>query len=225
MPEIIPAIMPETPDELSLALSLVKGLVSYAQIDVMDGIFVDNKSWPYSAWQEFQTLLKEEGELPYWQDINYEFDLMVKDPAQILDGLISLGATRIIFHIESVDEDRLRTIIEKAKESDIEVGLALNNDTSLEKLSPFIDTINFAQLMGIARIGFQGERFDERVIGRIKKLREMYPSLIISVDGGVNFETAPKLVLAGANRLVSGSAIFESGDVDEAIKTLSSLTS
>lgn len=222
MIEIIPAVMPETLNDLSSKLSLVKGMVSYAQVDVMDGIFVQNKSWPYINWQEFKTLLSKDEGLPYWQDINYEFDLMVKNPAPILDGLALLGVRRIIFHIESVTEAELLALIKKAKENEIEVGIALNNDTPVSALAPFIKDINFVQFMGIARIGFQGEPFDERVLERMEKLRGEYPDLIISVDGGVNVETAPRLVKAGANRLVSGSAIFDSGDARKAIKELSS---
>ncbi len=215
--------MPKTFEEIISNVACVRGLVSYLQIDVMDGIFVPDKSWPYSAWSEFQELVKKDTGLPFWQDIEYEFDLMVKNPSQILDGLIRLGAQRIIFHIESVTTVELESLIEKSKESNLEIGIALNNDTPLETLFPFMDKIDFVQLMGIARIGFQGEPFDERVISRIKKLREMHPQLIISIDGGVNFETAPLLVGAGANRLVSGSAIFESGDIKGAINSLSSV--
>jgi ribulose-phosphate 3-epimerase len=74
--------------------------------------------------------------------------------------------------------------------------------------------------MGIAEIGYQGQQFDERVVAKIMKLRNMSPDIIISVDGGVNFETAPILIHAGANRLVSGSAIFKSEDINSTIKKL-----
>ena len=73
--------------------------------------------------------------------------------------------------------------------------------------------IDFVQFMGIENIGYQGEPFDERVFEKIRELRERFPDTIISVDGGVSLENADKLIEAGANRLVSGSAIFESGDI------------
>ena len=222
MVEVIPAIMPKTLDDLSSSVNKVKEFVSYVQVDVMDDIFVGNKSFPYSDWNNFQEILKKDIGLPSWQDINYEFDLMIKNPSQILDGLINLGAQRIIFHIESLSKEELRTLIDKCKVSDIEVGIAINNETPIENINDFASDINFVQLMGIARIGFQGEPFDERVIPRIKKIKENYPDLTISIDGGVNFDTAEDLLRAGANRLVSGSAIFESGDIEGAIKELSS---
>src|SRR3989338_519169 len=223
MPEIIPAIMPKTIGDISEKVSLVNGLVRFVQIDVMDGIFVPNISWPYSDIVEFEELVKEDSGLPYWQDVEYEFDLMIENPLKILDVLINLDAGRIIFHIEGTSENEIIEAIEKAKEVSIEVGVSLGNDTSLEALSPFMDKIDFVQLMGISRIGFQGQPFDKRVIPRIRQLKKNYPNLIISIDGGVNFETAPLLVEMGADRLVSGSAIFESGNIKWAIEELFSV--
>jgi ribulose-phosphate 3-epimerase len=77
--------------------------------------------------------------------------------------------------------------------------------------------IQFVQLMGIDHIGFQGQEFDEKVIGRVKHLRLKYPGLPISVDGGVSLENAQSLFEAGADRLVVGSAIFNSDNFVEAI--------
>ena len=71
--------------------------------------------------------------------------------------------------------------------------------------------------MGIARIGFQGEPFDERVIEKIKEIKKHYPEMIVSVDGGVSLENAQALIEAGATRLVSGSAIFEDSDISSII--------
>lgn len=77
--------------------------------------------------------------------------------------------------------------------------------------------------MGIATIGRQGEPFDERVIEKIKSIRAKYPDMVISIDGGVSFDTAPELIEAGATRLVAGSAIFENPNPHGAIQELKSL--
>jgi len=103
--------------------------------------------------------------------------------------------------------------IERAIEKDVSVGVALNIDTQNETLDRYLPKIDLVQFMGIARIGYQGEPFDERVIPKIKELREKHPETIISVDGGVGFETAPALIEAGVNRLVSGSEILEDENV------------
>ena len=77
--------------------------------------------------------------------------------------------------------------------------------------------------MGIEKIGFQGQSFDERVLHKVNDLRERFPELIISIDGGVSLETAPLLIKAGANRLVAGSAILKSEDIEKTIKEFQSL--
>ncbi|MBX4211051.1 ribulose-phosphate 3-epimerase, partial [Candidatus Parcubacteria bacterium] len=99
----------------------------------------------------------------------------------------------------------------------IELGVAINPDTPNEKIAPYIKDVDFVQCMGIAKIGFQSQPFDTRVLDKIRSLRLAYPDLIISVDGGVSLETAPKLVEAGCNRLVSGSVIFNSTHIKETI--------
>ncbi len=217
MTEIIPAIMEKTLNELRDKLALVRGLAPYVQIDVMDGIFVPNISFPYVSRGELKI---ESDELPYWQDFSYEFDLMVKNPDRIIGAFLALGASRIVLHTESIKDEVIPRVIEEIKNFKAEVGLASNNDTPLSSIEAHISEVDFVQVMGIARIGFQGEPFDERALERIRRLRAKYPDLIISVDGSVNLKTAPRLVLAGANRLVAGSAVFESGDARGVIEAL-----
>jgi ribulose-phosphate 3-epimerase len=77
--------------------------------------------------------------------------------------------------------------------------------------------------MGIGRIGFQGQNFDERVFEKIAEIRTKYPTMLISVDGGVNEDSAPLLIDAGVNRLIVGSAIFESDNIPEAIHTFENI--
>jgi len=74
--------------------------------------------------------------------------------------------------------------------------------------------------MGNDKVGFHGVELDENVYDKIKELRKKYPKLEIAIDIGVNFETAPKLVKAGATKLISGSGIFKNKNIPEAIKKL-----
>jgi ribulose-phosphate 3-epimerase len=92
----------------------------------------------------------------------------------------------------------------------IEIGIALNTTTDISEIESMISLVDFVQCMGIEKIGFQGEPFDERVLKHIKELRLRYPDVIISIDGSVNQNTAPLLVQAGVNRLVVGSLLMES---------------
>ena len=70
--------------------------------------------------------------------------------------------------------------------------------------------------MGIKKIGYQGQPFDEEVLKKIKDLRKKYPDITISVDGGVSFDNYKDLAKAGANKLISGSALYESENIKEA---------
>ena len=103
------------------------------------------------------------------------------------------------------------------------IGVAINVSSSIEKIFPLITLLDFVQVMGIERIGFQGEGFSDRSLEYIKILREKYPDLVISVDGGVNLETGKMAIEAGATRLVAGSAIFSADDIIGAIDDFQNL--
>lgn len=233
MIEIIPAIMPDAYEDLLAKASRVRSLVPLAQIDVMDGAFVKSKSWPYSEGgtrkePHFVALMAQDEGLPFWEDLDYEIDLMIGEPEKHIDEWLPLGASRLIFHIESIKDLDLFWSHDMWKEGArdiggekvVQLGLAINPDTSLDTILPFMEKIDFVQCMGISRIGYQGQPFDERVLGHINQLRVKYPNMPISVDGGVNVETAGLLKQAGATRLVAGSAIFGAEDIPEAIELL-----
>lgn len=243
MVDIIPAIMPDSYDDFVAKATRVRGLVPLAQIDIMDGIFVPSKSWPYlpaSGLRQagtsggvkkdahFVALSKQDEGMPFWEELDYEIDLMIAEPERHIDEWLPLGASRLIFHVESIkDHDAFweHDIFKEGArdingEKVVEVGLAIDPGTSLEVLEHYIPKVEFVQCMGIAWDGYQGVPFDERVLPRINQLRVKYPNLIISVDGGVSLVTAPLLKAAGANRLVAGSAIFGAEDTALAIKEL-----
>jgi ribulose-phosphate 3-epimerase len=227
MIEIIPAIMPDSWPDLEDKASKAAGIVLWAQVDVMDGMFVASRSWPYggSGMSELKEMKENKSTLPALDAMLYEVDLMVTTPEIAMLDWIALGVKRVIVHVESTHH--LGTFLQSTRSRfpDIEIGLALNIDTPIDIVANYVARVDVIQLMGIARIGYQGEPFDERVIPKIAKLREKYPQVIISVDGGVNFDSAPKLIEAGANRLVSGSAIYNSDDISEAIERLKHATS
>lgn len=229
--EIIPAVMPKNYEDLKNKVALVRGVVSTVQVDLMDGVFVRGQTWPFegggitdSGDPYLVSILGEREGMPFWEDIDYELDLMVSDAVQNFDTYLKLGPKRLIFHIEAVGD--LKEFQEFLEGIDLyvrentHIGVAINTTTPVEQIFPLVPSIDFVQCMGIATIGRQGEPFDERVLGQIKTLREKFPELIISVDGGVNFDTAGSLIDAGANRLVAGSAIYQSIDIREAISEL-----
>jgi ribulose-phosphate 3-epimerase len=231
MIEIIPAIMPKSFEDLGNKLAHVASHTKTVQLDIMDGKFVRSRSWPYytSDRESFENLLNESDGLPYWDKVDFEFDLMIENPEETIDDWITAGATRIIVHIEStrkleeiVKKMHARFAYDESIVPIIELGLALNIDTPTNLILPHLEDIQFVQFMGIETIGLQGEPFAERVVDKIRDFHNAHPEVMISVDGGVNFDTAKILVEAGAKRLVSGSAIFE-GDVAGNIEHFKSL--
>lgn len=233
MIEIIPAIMPKSFDDLADKADLVRSVVPLAQIDIMDGKFVKSKSWPYMesaspGGEHFERLVSQEELLPFFDEIDYELDLMIDEPEKHIFEWLPLGASRLIFHIEAIKDIELFFAHDIWKEGAreiggqkvIEIGLAINAGTPIEEIIPHVGKIDLVQCMGIEKIGYQGQPFDERVLEMINQLRTLAPNLPISVDGGVNIETAPLLRAAGATRLVSGSAVFGAEDIPEAIEAL-----
>jgi len=246
MIEVIPALMPKNFSELEEYAGQFRGLTKGVQIDVMDGIFVPEVSWPYKKVTaeeasassavildtSFKEIVGHDRKMPEGDALlYYELDLMIDAPEKGIKSWTQTGASRLIFHIESIkDKDwfwkNLAHIKSPAPEFGvfgIEIGLAINTTTPNEEIYPHIEKLDFVQCMGIDKIGFQGQPFDERVLHKIEDLRKRSPELIISVDGGVSLDTAPELIKAGANRLVAGSAILKSDDIKKTIKEFQSL--
>ena len=241
MAEIIPAIMPKNFKDLEEKASLFAGLVDAIQIDIMDGVFVPEKTWPYGdETAEFFEIVGKERSYPKSRQLLYEGDLMVSRPETCLKGWIETHLSRIIVHLESVGDLKYfwknlghnkYPQINNDGIQGFEFGLAINIDTPNEALYAQIEDdyerkhqcINFVQFMGIAKIGYQGEPFDERVLPKIEAFRERYSDIMISVDGGVNLDSAPRLIAVGVNRLVAGSAILKSGDIKGTIEAFKKL--
>ena len=257
MVEIIPAILPKNYEDLKNKIALVRGIVSTVQVDICDGVFVKNITWPFvfrakpleifrsrgshpegegrsdEKLQEaqlddhFRKILNEEEGIPFWQDIDFEIDLMVSDAVENFDIYTKLGPKRIIFHIEAVGnlenfKDFLEGIDNYVRDI-MAIGVAISPNTKIEQIFPLISFIDFVQVMGINHEGIQGEDFNEKCLNHIKILREKFPDIIISVDGGVNLETSEEILSAGANRLVAGSAIFNSDDIIGTIESFKNL--
>lgn len=206
MAEIIPAILPQDFAEIEDKVGLIKGSTKFVQVDICDGHFVPSFTWPYKKKDNaFEQMIREDEGLPGWEGVDYEFDLMVDHPEAVVDDWVSIGATRIIIHIEAKGD--VMAAVDKLVDR-VEIGLALNIDTPIDSLKSFVDKIQFVQLMGIDTVGFQHQDFDEAVIERVTAVKKAFPNLPVSIDGGVSLETAPELIDAGADRLVVGSAIF-----------------
>ena len=228
MTEITPAILVGDFNELNEKLAKFVNITNLVQIDICDGNFVSTISWPMGPRdrESVQSVLDEENGLPFWEQLDFEFDLMVLNAHKQFDFFARLGAKRIVFHLEAETEDSFKEFLESLDpyfKDNIEIGIAINTTTDIIKLGPFINYVDFVQCMGVEHIGHQGEEFDERVLTQIKDLKIKYPELKISVDGSVNENTASKLIDAGATRLVIGSALLQNYDIRETFKYFQNL--
>jgi ribulose-phosphate 3-epimerase len=210
--EIIPAILPKDFYEIEEKTAAIVGLADIVQIDICDGKFVPSTTWPYKRQDEnFEAIIREERGMPEWEELDFEFDLMVKDPTEDeARKWLSAGAKRVVLHVESSPD---LTPVLNVLSGLAEVGLALNIQTPLDVIEKYKDKISYLQFMGITKVGFQGQAFDTRVLEKIKKAKETYPNLAIQVDGGVSLATAGDLAEAGADRLVAGSVLFGSDNI------------
>lgn len=210
MIQIIPAIIAKDFQELKDKINQIEPFVEWAQLDVMDGKFVDNTTWNNpSDLRELKTNLK------------LEAHLMVENPEEVIDDWIESGVKRIIVHCESTE--RLYKIVEKIQKAGLEAGIAINPETSVNVLNSlfiadYLSPITI--LIMTVRPGRGGQEFLEATLGKVIILREKYKNVNIEVDGGINLETVSKVVRAGANILIIGSAIFESEDIKKTIKEL-----
>jgi ribulose-phosphate 3-epimerase len=211
--------LPKNFEDLKNKIESMRGLVPMVQIDLCDGKFVPTTTWPFHARdvQSLNDILEEREGMPYWEEVNFELDLMVADAKDNIGDYLKLGARRIVFHVEAIGEptefsEFLEGFDQYVREN-VDFGIAIGNDTPLETIFPIVPNVDFVQMMGIKTIGKQGEPFDDRVLDRIKELKNKFPHTLISVDGAVNEDSAMRLVEAGVERLVIGSALWESDDI------------
>jgi len=211
MIEIIPAIIAEDFRELKKKIRLVEPYVDWVHIDIMDGKFV-----PHSTWSEPKKL----------KDINtnlkIETHLMILDPFKTVNDCLRAGISRVIIHWESLKsnpEGQLKKITEKVKSYKSQIGVVLNPETPWQEIKDFVKNLDLVLLMGV-NPGRSGQSFREEILPKIKAFREFSANLNIEVDGGVKSENIRKIIEAGANILVAGSAIFEARDVKMAIEEL-----
>lgn len=224
---IVPAVLPTSRKDLDEKLETLTRIstVSRMQIDVVDGKFVTPASWPYTAPRELRERVTRKEMLPCLERVTYEIDLMCFDAEQALDVWLALGASRFTFHTESIiDLARFLKAVRArygcgAISCDlISIGLALNIESPLSLVEPYLDQIDYVQFMGVARIGRQGQPFDRRALDKVRLFRKQHPQFEIQVDGGVSLASAQALIALGVSNLVVGSAIVRASDPASAIE-------
>ncbi len=186
----------------------------WLHLDVMDGVFVPNLTFGPVIVDAVNRI----------SDLPLDVHLMIVEPLKYVERFARAGADWITFHIEA--EDRPLETIEAIHAQNVRAGISISPPTEVERLEPFLPMIDLVLVMSV-NPGFSGQKFMPNVLPKVRWLREKREkeglSFLISIDGGINAETAPLAVDAGVDVLVSASYIFGSSDRCRAIQSLKSL--
>lgn len=186
----------------------------WIHVDMMDGVFVPNISIGFPVLSNLKKVCNKE------LDVHY----MVVHPEQYIERTAKAGAKVMTVHQEACVH--LHRTVSEIKTNGMMAGVALNPSTPISMLEDVIADIDMVLLMSV-NPGFGGQKFIENTINKTRRLKQLIKEsgskALIEVDGGVNATTAPRLVGAGADILVSGSYIFKSPNPIKTISELSQL--
>ena len=210
MIEIIPSILATTEEGFEKLLRVVEPYVDRVHLDIGDGDFISTKT--ISGYEE---LIKIE------TNVNFDVHLMVSRPEDQMYFWYKTKADRFLIHAET--DHGHKNLIDQIHLNSRKVGLVLNPETQVEKIIELVDSIDFIQFMTV-HPGFYGSKFEEGVIGKILEFHGQYPNVPVFVDGGVNPETALRLIAVGATNLVVGNYVVSSKDVGKAIEELKKIS-
>lgn len=198
------------PQDIVKKLDLSKP--DYIHIDIMDGKFVSNKTWTTSEVKKFTS----------YSTLPLEVHLMVNNPSKYIEDYALMNTSIIIFHYEAVKD--INEMINKVKLYGLKVGIAINPETNINVLIPYLNMIDEVLIMSV-HPGKSGQSFIEKSLEKISVLKNIILEgnykTIISVDGGINNETGLLCKDAGADELVSASYIHK--DIINNIKTLKNI--
>jgi len=231
MADIIPAILEKNFSEIKNKLTFLRGRVKCVQIDICDGIFLPNQTWPFASGRfddaDFLKIMNEEEGLPLWDEFDFELDLMVTDAVENFDIYMKLGPKRMIFHLgaqKNLEEfEHFLEGLDIYIRDNVEIGLAFKPSDDLSVVSKLSHKVDFLHCMGSDKLGFQGETFSNKALENIKFLKKNLPGVVISVDIGINLENAKTILDTGADRLTVGSGIWKNPDPLGALETFQSL--
>jgi ribulose-phosphate 3-epimerase len=186
----------------------------WLHLDVMDGQFVPNISYGIDIVRAVNTMCK----LPL------DTHLMIVEPDKYVKAFIDAGADILTVHAEACTH--LHRTVQHIKELGARAGVALNPHTPVESIYDILEDIDLVLIMSV-NPGFGGQKFIYRTLNKIERLKKEITirnlSVTIEVDGGVGLHNAEKILQAGANALVAGSAIFSSDSPSDTIHRMKNL--
>ena len=192
--------------ERQTILDIDKSNADFIHVDIMDGIFVKNKNFSYDEIKD------------YFNGITKPLDihLMVNDPLMYIKDFVKLKPEYITFHIEV--NSNIEECIKYLKQNNIKVGLAINPETRVYKVLPYLKDIDLVLVMSV-HPGYGGQEFIRDTVNKINELKALQSkyNYIINVDGGINGDTVK---LVNSDMVVSGFYVVSQQDYTKSINNL-----
>jgi len=209
---IAPSILAADFTALGEAVRAVeRGGADYIHLDVMDGHFVPN----LTIGPPVVRAVRKVASVPL------DVHLMISDPDRFIDAFAEAGAASLTVHVEALPH--LHRTIHYIKGLGLGAGVALNPATPVSTIEEIAADVDLVLVMTV-NPGFGGQSFIERSVPKIREMRALLDRTgsraAIEVDGGIDLDTAPRVVAAGAEVLVAGSAIFRAADPAAAVREL-----
>lgn len=205
---VAPSILSADFSKLREEVQMVENAGSeYIHIDIMDGHFVPNLTMGPCVVASLR---------PHCKAV-FDVHLMIENPEKYVESFAKSGADIITVHYETTKN--LGGLIKQIKSLNVKVGITINPDTPVDVLLPYIEDVDMVLIMTV-NPGFGGQSLIEECLDKIRFLRDKYPELDIEVDGGVKLDNLDKVIDAGANIIVAGSAVFNAENPEDVVKVI-----
>ena len=203
MTQIAPSMLSADFLHLEKDVKMVNEHADLFHLDIMDGVFVPNISYGFPLVEAIAKIAMKP----------LDTHLMIVEPEKYVERFVKAGSAMVSFHLNATKDPD--AVLAKIRECGAKAGLVINPDLPVESLFPHLKNCDFVMLMSVFA-GFGGQKFIEDTYGRIEALKAEINAqgldIPIEVDGGVSAANSAKLVAAGAEILVAGSAVFKAED-------------